>query len=195
MTQFSTVAPSLSNLGLSNFLGQPETKPAREYWDGEIHPKPMPKARHSRLQSKLISAINDVAEPQQLAYAFPELRCTFGDRSIVPDIAVFRWANIALDADGEPVDHVMTAPNWILEILSPDQSSNRVIDKILHSLKHGSELGWLIDPSDRSLLIFAPHQQPEVVRQDAPLPVLPGLALTLSPTQVFAWLNMKSQSS
>jgi Uma2 family endonuclease len=31
-----------------------------------------------------------------LAYAFPELRCTFQGRSIVTDIAVFEWQRISL---------------------------------------------------------------------------------------------------
>jgi Uma2 family endonuclease len=73
---------------LLEFLKLPETKPASEYIEGEIIQKPMPKTRHSRLQGRLIRAINEVVEESKLAYAFPKLRCTFGGRSIVPDIAV-----------------------------------------------------------------------------------------------------------
>jgi Uma2 family endonuclease len=54
----------------------------------------MPKARHSRLQGKLCSVINQVTEAEEIAYAFPELRCTFGNSSIVPDVAVYQWQNI-----------------------------------------------------------------------------------------------------
>jgi Uma2 family endonuclease len=31
------------------------------------------------------------------AFALPELRCTFGNRSTVPDIAIFTWNRIPLD--------------------------------------------------------------------------------------------------
>ncbi len=48
----------------------------------------MPKVRHSRLQTKLLQAINAVAEEAKLAHAFSELCCTFCDRPLVPDIAV-----------------------------------------------------------------------------------------------------------
>ena len=51
-------------------------------------------------------------EESKLAYAFPELRCTFGGRSIVPDIAVLLWERIEFDDDGEPVDDVRIAPDW-----------------------------------------------------------------------------------
>lgn len=74
----------------------------------------MSKTRHSRLQVKLIDGINEVTEKRQIAYAFPELRCTFGGRSIVPDVAVIRWQQIEFDDNGEPVDDVLIAPNWTI---------------------------------------------------------------------------------
>ena len=36
----------------------------------------------------------NVAEDAKIAYAFPELRCTFGGRSIIPDIAIYKWERI-----------------------------------------------------------------------------------------------------
>ncbi|GAB4470384.1 MAG: Uma2 family endonuclease [Elainellaceae cyanobacterium] len=175
---------------LEAFLQLPETKPASEYIDGQVVQKPMPKARHSRLQGKLIDAINGVAEASRVAYAFPELRCTFGDRSIVPDISVLRWQNIRLDAAGEPLDNVVIAADWVIKILSPGQSPNRVPGNILHCLNHGGRLGWLVDPGDRSVMVFQPQQQPEIFRQDKALLVLEGIALVVTATQLFSWLKM-----
>jgi Uma2 family endonuclease len=186
-----TVVKSAS-LTLGEFLKLPETKPASEFIDGAIYQKPMPKTRHSRLQGKVIDAINDVAEAKKIAYAFPELRCTFGDRSIVPDIAVFYWQNIQLDETGEPFDDVLTAPDWSIEILSPEQSSNRVTGNLLHCLKYGCKLGWLIDPGDRSVIVFRPQQQPDLFHQNDRLLVLEGLDLTLTVDQLFGWLNMNA---
>lgn len=184
---------------LDEFLKLPETKPASEYIDGEIVQKLMPKTRHSRLQGKLISTINDVAESRKIAYAFPELRCNFGTRSIVPDVAVFEWSRIPFDADGEPTDDVFIAPDWTIEILSPEQSSNRVIGNILYCIQHGCRLGWLLDPDDRSLLVFLPQQQPELYQgndslEEMPrkhLPMLAGIDLELTADQVFDWLRME----
>ncbi|MFM6068672.1 MAG: Uma2 family endonuclease, partial [Sphaerospermopsis kisseleviana] len=94
-----TVTKSLS-LTLEQFLKLPETKPPSEYINGEIIQKPMPKTRHSRLQSKIINTVNQITEANKIAYAFPELRCTFAGRSIIPDIAIIRWENIAFDDNG-----------------------------------------------------------------------------------------------
>jgi Uma2 family endonuclease len=108
-------------LTLDEFLKLPETEPASDFINGEIIEKPMPQAEHSRLQMKLGNVINNVTESQKIAYAFSELRCTFGGASIVPDLAVFRWDRIPKTPSGKIVNRFEIHPDWAIEILSPDQ--------------------------------------------------------------------------
>ncbi|MEH2379277.1 MAG: Uma2 family endonuclease [Nostoc sp.] len=159
-------------LSVEEFLKLPETKPASEYFNGQISQKPMPQGKHSTLQVELASAINQVTKPQKLAYAFPELRCTFQGHSIVPDIAVFEWERIPLDAKGRITNKFEIPPDWIIEILSPEQSPNRVIRKITFSIQHGAKLGWLLDSDDESIMIFEPNKLPELKEKQDVLPVL-----------------------
>jgi len=182
----------LSNqLSLSEFLQLPETKPASEYIDGKVYQKPMPKGKHSRLQTRFSAEINKVAEPERIALAFTELRCTFGGRSIVPDISVFTWSNIPLDEDGEIENTFSIAPNWTIEILSPEQSPTRVINNILFCLNHGTELGWLIDPKEKMIMTFKPGQQPQMKQEEDSLPVLEVLSgWEVSVPDVFACLSL-----
>jgi Uma2 family endonuclease len=176
-------------LALEEFLQLPETKPASEFIDGRIYQKPMPQGKHSRLQSKLSATINQVAEDPKIALAFTELRCTFGGRSIVPDIAVFSWNRIPFDAEGEIENAFQASPDWTIEILSPDQSPTKVISNILHCLRHGSKLGWFVDPKERGIIAFLPDQQPiEFSGQDV-VPVLEAIELELTVEQVFNWLK------
>jgi len=172
------------------FLKLPETKPASEYINGAIIQKPMTGGKHSRLRLKLCNAINHLGELQKTAYAFLGLRCTFAGRSLVSNIAVFACSNIPLNEAGELIDDVLIAPDWTIEILSHEQSSNRVTGNILHCLQHGCSLGWLIDPGDRSILAFLPKQEPVLYEGDDPLPVLAGVPLELTVQQVFSWLKM-----
>ena len=83
-----------NNLSIEEFLALPETKPTSDYIDGQIFQKLMPQFQHSTFQVEIATVINLIGKPQKLAFVFPELRCNFGDISIVPDIAVMRWANI-----------------------------------------------------------------------------------------------------
>ena len=103
-------------LTLAAFLELPETKPASEYVDGQIIQKPMPQGKHSAIQGEFVPAINGIVKPQRIARAFPELRCTFGDRSIVPDIVVFVWERIPRDENGEVSNTFAIAPDWTIEI-------------------------------------------------------------------------------
>jgi Uma2 family endonuclease len=179
-----------TSLTLEEFLKLPETKPASEFINGCLYQKPMPQGKHSRLQLKFCDVVNQVAETAKIALAFPELRCTFGGRSIVPDATVFLWQRIPFDADGEVPNAFEIYPDWTVEILSPDQKATKVISNILHCLKHGTELGWLIDPEDRIILVFIPGKEPvELIGKDT-LPIAQFLTLDLTVEQVFGWLKV-----
>ena len=174
---------------LEEFLKLPETKPAREYIDGKIYYKPMRGGKHSLIRTNLISTINKLGEPRKIAYAFPELRCTFAGRSIVPDIAVFEWQNIPLDANGQIANKFIITPDWIIEILSPQQFANQVMRKIIFALNNGTKLGYFIDPDDESVTVFQPNQLPEVKEKQDILPVLDVLQWQLKVEDMFGWLN------
>ncbi|MEP0751134.1 Uma2 family endonuclease [Trichocoleus sp. Lan] len=177
-------------LTLEEFLALPETEPASEYVDSQIIQKPMPQGEHSTIQGELIIAVNAVVKPKKVARAFPELRCTFGGRSIVPDVAVFTWERIPRKENGGVANVFQAAPDWIIEILSPDQSATKVTKKILHSLKHGTQMGWLIDPTEQTIFVYQAKQQPEVFDEPEQQLPFPSFAseLKLTVGVIFGWL-------
>ena len=177
-------------LTLEEFLAAPETQPASEYISGEIIQKPMPQGEHSTIQGELITAINTVTKPHKVARAFPELRCTFAQLSIVPDIAVFAWERIPRNQNGGVANVFALAPDWIIEILSPEQSQTKVTAKILHCLNHGTQLGWLIDPTEQAVFTYFPKQQPDLFdesQQQLPVPAF-AHELQLTVGGLFGWL-------
>jgi Uma2 family endonuclease len=181
---------------VERFLQQPETKPANEFINGYIYQKPLPQGQHSRLQLRLCNAVNVATEDVQTALALPELRCTFAGRSIVPDVAVFRWERLPINAVGEIENTFSICPDWVIEILSPDQSPMRVISNILHCLKHGTEMGWLLFPKERSLLIFQRDRQPIEININSNgdeillVPEFLENQLKLTANQIFGWLRL-----
>jgi Uma2 family endonuclease len=175
---------------LKDFLALPETKPAGEYIDGKVIQKPMPKGKHSTIQGELTTALNSVLKPQKIARAFPELRCTFGGRSTVPDVAVFTQNRIPRDDDGEISNSFQAAPDWTIEILSPGQNQTRVTKNILHCLDNGTRLGWLIDPGEQSVLVYYPERQPAFFEAAAAILPPPDFAKAFQLTigELFGWL-------
>lgn len=173
---------------LETFLQAAETEPATEFVNGATIQKPMPQGEHSLIQSTFCESINQVVKPQKIALALPELRCTFGGSSIVPDIAVFRWNRIPRTAVGRIVNCFETQPDWVIEILSPDQSQTKVLGKLLHCIEHGTELGWLIDPTENAILAVFENQRVQLFQGADVLPVLKEIPFTLTAEQVFSWL-------
>lgn len=178
--------PQNSNiLSIDEFLALPETKPASEYIDGQIYQKPMPQGQHSTFQAEIVTSINLIGKPQKLAFAFPELRCNFGDISIVPDIAVMRWANIPFLPSKRVANQILIPPDWIIEILSPDQSPLRVMNKISSAITNGSEIGWLISPSQDFIMVYQGDRFPEKMTGADVLPVLDVLNWQVTVDDVF----------
>jgi Uma2 family endonuclease len=138
-----------------------------------------------------VTKINQEVEEQKIALAFPDLRCMFGGRSIVPDVAVFAWNRIPVDENGDIANDFPLHPDWAIEILSPDQSVTKVTGNILHCLNHGCQMSWLIDPDEQSILVFPPGKQPELLEAEQDVLPAPSLAINLALTvgDVFSWLS------
>lgn len=183
---------SFKTLTLAQFLELPETKPAREYINGQIVTKPMPRGKHSIIQGALVTAINNALRAQKIGLALPELRCTFGNRSIVPDVVVFSWARIPVDEDGNIANVFDSYPDWTIEILSPGQNQTLVTGNILHCLNHGSNMGWLIDPESRSVLVYPLNKQPELLQSESDILPVPDIFSNFKLTvgELFNWLKI-----
>ena len=179
------------SLTLDEFLKLPETKPASEFIDGKIIQKPMPQGKHSTIQLDLGADINRCLKPERIARAYSELRCTFGGRSIVPDITVFRWERIPRDENGRVSNTFAIAPDWTIEILSPDQSQTKVVRNILHCLDRGTQMGWLIDPEEELVFVYFGDRRITLLENEGNVIPVPSFAeaFNLTVGQLFGWLE------
>jgi Uma2 family endonuclease len=155
------------------------------------------------LQGKLIIRLNESIQP--VGRSYPELCCTFGGRSIIPRVSVFRSERIPLKANGEIENVFPIAPDWTIcilqryanEILPPSldiPSSNQQYKKaarnISHCLDHGCQMGWLIDLEEKTVVVMPPDCRSRTFEAiDVVLPVpdwAVGLELTVG--EIFGWL-------
>jgi Uma2 family endonuclease len=183
-------ATAIKSITLEEFLQLSETKPASEFIDGQIILKSMSQGEHSQLQVELCEIINQIAKPQKIAKAFPKLRCVFGGMAIVPDIAIFRWNRIPCLPSGRIANRFETYPDWAIEILSPNQRYKQVLAKLLHCAEYGTDLGWLLNSEDESILVIDRDRRVKELRNNDRLPVLGEIDLELTVKQVFSWLSL-----
>jgi Uma2 family endonuclease len=165
-------------LSLAEFLEQSEIEdsPAWELWDGRPRPKPIPTLYHSRLQKRLLAVIDAVNSRYE---ALPEFQCNFDQCSLVPDVAVVRRDR--LPTENRALEGV---PDWAIEILSPNQSTTKLLAKAQQFLVNGCQLVWIIDPATVSVIALFPQAPLQVCSGADRLPVLPEIRLELTVEQL-----------
>src|SRR5260370_13441734 len=109
---------------LEEFLSLPEIDehPYLEYLDGRIEAKVSPQKKHSVIEKRLMNDVDAYSEPRQLGQTFPELRCTFAGRSIIPDVVFLLDDHIDTDERDEILDPTLRPPAIHVEIVSPSPS-------------------------------------------------------------------------
>lgn len=144
-----------------------EASPAWEFIQGHAQRKNMPTLFHSRLQRNLVNAINQ----QTTVYeAIQELRCIVPPMSPVLDIAIVR--SDRLPAEDGPLQG---APDWLIEIRSPEQNTLDLQTKILHCLGHSTQLAWLIDIQRQQIWVWENQELPLIYAGTDLLPTLDNI--------------------
>lgn len=160
------MAITRQGLTLEEFLALPEQKPALEFEDGEVTQKVAPQRQHSALQPLLAELFNRVTRPSKLAWAFTELRTTFAGASRLPDVTVYTWDRIPRDSSGKMTNDRAGVPDIAIEIISPGQSTNRLIRRCQRLLRDGVRVVLLVDPEDESIAVFRPEAETWTARGD-----------------------------
>lgn len=75
-------------------------------------------------------------------------------------------------------------PDFVVEIASPSDRLADLQAKMEEYMANGAQLGWLIDPSTRSVTVYRPDEAPQRLTDAGRItaePVLPGFSLELGP--------------
>jgi Uma2 family endonuclease len=81
-----------------------------------------------------------------------------------PDAAWFdlaRWRTV--QASNSELRVPVFAPEFVIEVRSPDDRMRELREKMQEFISNGVQLGWLIDPFDRTVTIYRPGRIPEVL--------------------------------
>lgn len=177
-------------LTLEEFLALPEAEPALEYADGVITQKVSPQAYHGTIQSNFVEMVNLYGRPRRLAKAYTETRSTFGGRSYVPDIGIYRWANVPRRPDGKVLNDFTRPWDIVVEIVSPDQTRAEIERKCRWYLANGVEIALMIDPDREDIVRLGADGSRVELRGDDQIDldeVLPGFVLTAGALFATLW--------
>lgn len=121
-------------------------EPDMEYVDGHLVERHVGEHDHSRLQS-LIVMIFGVRERDREFRVFTEQRVRVSDspRYRIPDICVK-----ALPYKRTPV---LTQPDLVIEVLSPEDEPGEIVNKMADYTGAGIPHSWIVDPYKRNLVV------------------------------------------
>jgi Uma2 family endonuclease len=100
-----------------------------------------------------------------------------------PDAAWVLRSRLDVLADETKERFLPLCPDFVIELRSPSDVLQALRDKMEEYRDNGADLGWLIDPLDRRVHVYAPDARPSELVNPAELsgePVLPGFVLNLA---------------
>ncbi len=141
--------------------------------------KPMPSKLHSRIQSNILIRLGVRYEDQ---YDFlSELNLALDEWGSVPDLCVYP----KMDYDFSEDEIRMTAaPLCTIEILSPTQSLQELIDKAYHYFGHGVKSCWLVIPALKNIYVFSGRETYQIFKANETLTDA-GIGVTLPLSEIF----------
>ncbi len=167
---------------LEDFLALPESKPYLELMDGEVVEKSMPTLDHGKIAGELYFLLRNYQRVVDSFRVVPEVRHVDVSTAwiFIPDVAVTLNSRLSgSSANSNPVEAI---PDFVIEVLSPDDRPGMVARKITSYSRAGTTLLWLVDPESETITVWergtsnfeAPHDRPL-----SAAPILPGFELDI----------------
>ena len=99
-----------------------------------------------------------------------------------PDAAWVKREKLTHLTAEEKKKFLPVCPDFVIELRSPSDSLNTVKEKMKEYIANGAELGWLIDPQEKTVYIYHPNGKVEYLENPTHIsgePVLRGFKLNL----------------
>jgi len=167
-------ALAVKSVTIEEYLADPAYRHC-EWVDGDVVELHVGTGKHGRIQARCAAKLIDHLSQNPIGEAYVELHCKLQiggtTRYRLPDVCVKLGAAIEGRLEG--------SPELCVEIRSPDDSVSDQIAKFTDYFANGCQLGWLILPEEKAVLVLAPGAPaPRVARVGDTLDggnVLPGL--------------------
>jgi Uma2 family endonuclease len=159
---------------VEEFRQLPETGPFYyELRHGELAQVTRPKAKHYIIQDRLREFLRELAREvgfvgMELAFrALPQHELRVAD---VAFVSKERWQQVDLE------DNLRGAPELVIEVLSPSNTSTELFDKEKLCLENGCLEFWVVDPVHHQVRVSTPDGLGKTYQegQEIPLRLFPG---------------------
>ena len=122
-----------------------------EYVNGELIPRMPTSLKHGTISLKLGSRLLLHVDENQLGDVYPaSTGFRVGERMLIPDVAFVSIARIPEDTDkASPIP-----PDLAVEVVSPTDMLNRIVEKAFAYLEAGTQLVWVVEPKSKTVTVY-----------------------------------------
>lgn len=120
-------------------------EPDMEYVDGQLVERHVGEYFHSYLQTLIVSLLTSRSRDRRFR-VFTEQRVR------IQDLPRYRIPDICVKALPHPVAPVLTQPDLVIEVVSPDDTASEMLAKLADYAEAGIPYAWVVDPYKRSLI-------------------------------------------
>ena len=122
-----------------------------EYVNGELIPKMPTSLNHGKINTSLILSLGSHVRENQLGDIYSsDTGFRIGERMLIPDIAFVSNARIPDDMDkASPIP-----PDLAVEVVSPTDVLNRIVEKAFAYLEAGTHLVWVVEPKSKTVMVY-----------------------------------------
>jgi Uma2 family endonuclease len=148
---------------------------------GELRMMVPPGAEHGWIAARILVAIARHIEPRDLGTVYSETGFVLArdpDTVRAPDVAFLRRERARASRS-----YYEGAPDFAVEVLSPDDRPGYVRDKVAEWLEAGTRAVWVVDPGNRTVTVHEPHRKPAHLAEADTLrggSVLPGFEMPVA---------------
>ena len=110
----------------------------------------MPSRNHARAAHNL-GVLLDRYRDRYTVY--DQLSLNLDGWQVIPDLCLYRRGELPSDWLTDE-DEVTQPPGLVIEVLSPKQNLQPLVDKIREYIRHGVKSCWLVEPATRVISVF-----------------------------------------
>lgn len=167
-----------SEAAINRFLSKHENY---EFINGNFEKKSMPNAKHSGITGRLNSEIWFFLKTNKIGRVYPEADFQIGADIRIPDVAFISAERIP--SAGEPQKFWDFAPDLAIEVISPTDFYQDVLNKIDDYFAAQVKQVWLINPKKNTSTVYFSPKKTKIFYKNDDLTceeILPGFKLNLS---------------
>ncbi len=147
-------------------LPDPPDGSKQELVKGVIVTMPSPRFRHGLRQGRAYKILDGFVEPRKLGRVVVETGViTERDPDSVRGPDVSYWSAERLPLDFEPELYPEVAADLVVEVLSPDDTPKKILEKIKEYFAARVRMVWLSDPKRRTITVYRSLRKKTVYKE------------------------------